>query len=743
MEDQEDKPKWLVELENRKRKPKLAHEAGAGAPCLNCESACPGLDLHFWRKICKNCKCRGDNHDVDDEDFPQFELLFGPGLKRKSNRSVVLKVNNKKQVKQETPFEWVPPDITKELAEDYMNALPSNKLPIKGSTGAALRRQQLQKQLPLHDIDYKACDNLSEQEKQEFNKYLDNLKKSAGQGKVSKLTTIKPFDKSFMTPVNATDVQQFSPQHSQSLMNPNAKLNLRTPSSFIPKNLQVPLISNLPNFHGNVGPIISSTPCTKDVIQVQSLQAQSEPYFKQPEYESALKNSNQPNETCSAPQNNNELQFNSSIKKSNKNWESNPICHGIEHVQHSSIIASEEYPQTSQPYQSVHLNNKNPNMRTDIIQNLELLKGKSISAGILQQTVSSKDLLLPSSMRANKIKGGNSNETRFLDSHNEVGNQSSNKDDCAAGFVSSNIESIRHYPLIFNSLEIANNPEISKSFGNKTKYPNHEYQVPSNPPTSPTKHLNAELNTSLPIQSNVIHSELLNNPIFPENSVNALIVHQNLDNISQLQNEMEGLTMNANKIYQCHNCQENIHCGDVVVTAEKIKEAAWHPGCFVCSACNELLVDLVYFSHKDKLYCARDFAEYLDIPRCFACDELIFVREYTVAEGHNYHVKHFCCWDCDIPLAERQYLTENDRPVCLSCYQNNYAQTCNACNNVIAADQQGVTVKDLHFHVTENCFCCTTCKKSLLGGKISVKENKLLCSKECIAEFLHRKAFGR
>ena len=69
--------------------PKLAHETGAGAPCLTCESACPGLDLHFWRKICKNCKCRGDDHDFDDDEFPQFELLFGPNVKKnKKNRAI-------------------------------------------------------------------------------------------------------------------------------------------------------------------------------------------------------------------------------------------------------------------------------------------------------------------------------------------------------------------------------------------------------------------------------------------------------------------------------------------------------------------------------------------------------------------------------------------------------------------------------------------------------------------------------
>lgn len=87
----------------------------------------------------------------------------------------------------ETPFEWIPPDTTKELAADYMRALPSDKMPIKGSCGAALRRLQLQKQLPLHDIDHKACDTLTDKERKEFEKYLDNLKNCAGQGKVTKV----------------------------------------------------------------------------------------------------------------------------------------------------------------------------------------------------------------------------------------------------------------------------------------------------------------------------------------------------------------------------------------------------------------------------------------------------------------------------------------------------------------------------------------------------------------------------
>lgn len=81
---------WLAELESRKEnnvKRKLAHEFGAGAPCNNCDR-CTGLDLHFWRKSCRVCKCRGEQHDCKDDDpsdFMQFEILgFGKRSKAES-----------------------------------------------------------------------------------------------------------------------------------------------------------------------------------------------------------------------------------------------------------------------------------------------------------------------------------------------------------------------------------------------------------------------------------------------------------------------------------------------------------------------------------------------------------------------------------------------------------------------------------------------------------------------------------
>lgn len=58
---------------------------------------------------------------------------------------------------------------------------------------------------------------------------------------------------------------------------------------------------------------------------------------------------------------------------------------------------------------------------------------------------------------------------------------------------------------------------------------------------------------------------------------------------------------------------------------------------------------------------------------CALCLQLIFCNEYTQAEGHNWHLKHFCCFDCDCILAGETYVMEKDKPVCTPCYMKSYA----------------------------------------------------------------------
>jgi hypothetical protein len=40
-------------------------------------------------------------------------------------------------------------------------------------------------------------------------------------------------------------------------------------------------------------------------------------------------------------------------------------------------------------------------------------------------------------------------------------------------------------------------------------------------------------------------------------------------------------------------------------------------------------VDLLYYYDSGRIFCARDYAAHAKIPRCNACDELIFAVEYT------------------------------------------------------------------------------------------------------------------
>lgn len=60
----------------------------------------------------------------------------------------------------------------------------------------------------------------------------------------------------------------------------------------------------------------------------------------------------------------------------------------------------------------------------------------------------------------------------------------------------------------------------------------------------------------------------------------------------------------------------------------------WHPHCFVCSMCEELLVDLIYFHQEGKIYCGRHHAERLK-PRCCACDEVSLSRLTALRDGNS------------------------------------------------------------------------------------------------------------
>lgn len=76
----------------------------------------------------------------------------------------------------------------------------------------------------------------------------------------------------------------------------------------------------------------------------------------------------------------------------------------------------------------------------------------------------------------------------------------------------------------------------------------------------------------------------------------------------------------------CYCCKLSMKEGDPAIYAERAGyEKLWHPACFVCSTCHELLVDMIYFWKNGKLYCGRHYCD-SEKPRCAGCDEVCSLR---------------------------------------------------------------------------------------------------------------------
>ncbi|KAM3621141.1 uncharacterized protein V6R79_006639 [Siganus canaliculatus] len=181
----------------------------------------------------------------------------------------------------------------------------------------------------------------------------------------------------------------------------------------------------------------------------------------------------------------------------------------------------------------------------------------------------------------------------------------------------------------------------------------------------------------------------------------------------------------------CEQCGGQINGGDIAVFASRAGHGmCWHPACFVCSMCSELLVDLIYFYQDGKIYCGRHHAERLK-PRCTACDEIILADECTEAEGRHWHMKHFCCFECETVLGGQRYIMKEGRPYCCSCFESLYAEYCDSCGEHIGIDQGQMTYDGQHWHATEGCFCCARCKRSLLGRPFLPKQGQIFCSRSC------------
>ncbi|KAI4788744.1 hypothetical protein KUCAC02_035664 [Chaenocephalus aceratus] len=165
--------------------------------------------------------------------------------------------------------------------------------------------------------------------------------------------------------------------------------------------------------------------------------------------------------------------------------------------------------------------------------------------------------------------------------------------------------------------------------------------------------------------------------------------------------------------------------GEPAVYAERAGyDKMWHPACFVCCNCSELLVDMIYFWKKGKLYCGRHYGD-SEKPRCGGCDELIFSNEYTQAR-------------CDCILAGETYVMENDKPVCQPCYMKSYAVVrtdalgkCSSCQLLVDPEAQRVSYGGLPLARRPAVLQVRRLLQVSGGPAFMAVKNFLFCSVDC------------
>ena len=187
---------------------------------------------------------------------------------------------------------------------------------------------------------------------------------------------------------------------------------------------------------------------------------------------------------------------------------------------------------------------------------------------------------------------------------------------------------------------------------------------------------------------------------------------------------------------QCAACALPI-AGRIVSAASQ----RFHPACFNCFQCGELLECVAFYPEPDafrtarlsriyarlnnepisegeanqyseeddgddglRFFCHLDFHEKFS-PRCRSCKTPI-EGEVVIACGGEWHVGHFFCAECGDPFdSKTPFVEKNGYAWCVNCHCKRFSGKCAGCKRPIT----DMVVKALGREWHEGCFCCKVC----------------------------------
>jgi len=178
----------------------------------------------------------------------------------------------------------------------------------------------------------------------------------------------------------------------------------------------------------------------------------------------------------------------------------------------------------------------------------------------------------------------------------------------------------------------------------------------------------------------------------------------------------------------------------------------WHPECFRCTICNELLEHVSSYEHDGRPYCHLDYHESF-APRCYHCKTAIIDERFITLDDEalgkrTYHEQHFFCAECGDPFLAPSggstrtgelsvtgdgafedddvgFTVYKGHPYCEACHVRLRMPKCKGCKRSIRDGTRAVEA--LGGKWCWECFVCSGCDKPFDDPSFFLRDSRPFC----------------
>ncbi|WWC87575.1 uncharacterized protein L201_002465 [Kwoniella dendrophila CBS 6074] len=178
----------------------------------------------------------------------------------------------------------------------------------------------------------------------------------------------------------------------------------------------------------------------------------------------------------------------------------------------------------------------------------------------------------------------------------------------------------------------------------------------------------------------------------------------------------------------------------------------WHPQCFMCAECGELLEHVSSYEWEGKAYCHLDFHDKF-AHKCHHCQTPIVDARFVTLNDEilgqrYYHELHFFCSECGDPFLDpskssapgTEKIRQNDEddednetsafviqkghPYCERCHLRLHKPKCKACTKPIP--DLAINAMGAKWH--QECFVCAQCHDPFANNLFFPQDGKAYCT---------------